>query len=347
MVGGSVAMAVLERLRLAGKPLGALAGRAGARLLRLKPENPIAALITAADAVEAGFARLCRGLRAVFRRRSLKLTAGLVWRGAAAMTGVGLVAMLVSALSDGPEPSLAGVSAPAPAEQRPVRDVRREPLPALGVEGEWRSVTKPVAMFGLEAPALERQPAVYEVQVLGPDGARRRDELSFGHFAEGRPHLQLRIIVEHEAQGVDRPFVVTLARKAAERDMSVTRSGLAHVIATRFGQVETADVKLSDGETGRPCIAFRKSPDEMPLGLSGWWCGTKERPADRQQLICLIDRLNLLSAGEDRALRTAFARSELNRQPGCAAPRLAASGRKVSWLDADGRAPPLKTAVRR
>lgn len=347
MVGGSVAMAVLERLRLAGKPLGALAGRAWALLLRLRPENPIATLINAADAVETGFSGLCRGLREIFRRRSLKLTAGLAWRGAAAMTGVGLVAMLVSALSDGPEPSLAGVSAPALAEQRPVRDMRRDPLPALGPEGEWRSIAKPVAMFGLEAPVLERQPVVYEAQVFGPDGARRRDELSFGRFAEGRPHLQLRIMVEHEARGVDQPFVVSLAREAAERGMSVMRSGLAHVIATRFGPVETADVKLGDGEASRPCIAFRRSPDEMPLGLSGWWCGTQERPADRQQLICLLDRLNLLSAGEDRALRTAFARSELNRQPGCAAPRLAASGRKVSWLDADGGAPPLKTAVRR
>jgi hypothetical protein len=346
-LGSSVAMSVLEQLRRASKPLGALSGSARAAWTRIRPADPIAGLIMAADAIEAGFDKLGGRLRALFLRRSLKLTAGLVWRCAAALTGVGLVAMLVSALSDGPEPSLASVSPVPEAATRSVRDVRRDPLPRPSAEGEWRSIARPVAMFGLESPELERQPAVYEAQQYGQDGTRRRDDLTFGQFADARPHLQLRITVEHDMREGERPFVVALAREAAERGMSVQRSGLAHMISTRFGAVETADARLSDGEASRPCIAFRKSPDEMPLGLSGWWCGTQERPADRQQLICLLDRLNLLSAGEDRALRTAFARSELNRQPGCAAPRLAATGRKVSWLDADGRAPPLKTAVRR
>jgi hypothetical protein len=345
-VTGSYATLLRETLRQALPPLRRFADALGTALRRLRPADPIATLIAVADAIEAGFALLIQRVRGLFRRRSLRMTGGLLWRGVAALTGVGLVAALVSAISDGPEPSLASTTLMPPVESRVIRDVRRDPLPVLAAEGEWTRIARPVAMFGLDSPEFERQPAVYEAQQHG-QGGTRRDELSFGSFKETRPHLQLRIVVAHEAEATPRPFVVALAREAAERGMSVQRSGLAHMISTRFGAVETADAKLNDGEMSRPCIAFRKSADEMPLELSGWWCGTQERPADRQQLICLLDRLNLLSAGEDRALRTAFARSELNRQPACALPRLAASGRKVSWLDADGRAPPLKTAVRR
>ena len=118
-------------------------------------------------------------------------------------------------------------------------------------------------------------------------------------------------------------------------------------LETPLRAVETADATLSDGETSRACIAFRRDGGDLPLGLSGWWCGSASRPADRQQLACMIDRLDLLAPADDRALRAAFARTELTRQPGCVTPRLSATGRKASWLDADGHAPVLKTAARR
>jgi hypothetical protein len=313
---------------------------------RLSAVDPAATLIGSADAVEAGFGKVSRLVQRSLAHRGLGLTGGLLWRGLAALTGIGLAATLVSVISDTGQPSLASLTLTSAAESRPVRDVRREPYAAVADDGDWIKIARPVAMFGLESPELERQAPAYEAQ-RSQNGARRRDDLSFGAFDEARPHLQLRLLIEHGASQLPQPFVVAVVREAAERGMSVQRSGQAIAIATRFGPIETADATLNDGTASRACIAFRKSPGEMPLGLSGWWCGSAGRPADRQQLICLIDRIDLLSAGEDRALRTAFARSELNRQPACAAPRLAASGRKVSWLDADGRTPPLKTAVKR
>ena len=335
----------MERARLAG--IGRLASVSWARArCRLGRVDPAAALIGSADAVEAGFGWVLRLMRRSLAYRGLGLTGGLLWRGVAALSGIGLTAGLVSALSDAGQPSLASLTLTSAAESRPIRDVRREPYAAVADDGDWIKIARPVAMFGLDSPELERQTPSYEAQ-RSQDGAGRRDDLSFGTFGEARPHLQLRLLVEHGASQLPQPFVVAVVRDAAERGMSMLRSGQAIAITTRFGPIETADATLSDGTASRPCIAFRKSPGEMKLGLSGWWCGSPGRPADRQQLICLIDRIDLLSAGEDRALRTAFGRSELNRQPACAAPRLAASGRKVSWLDADGRTPPLKAAVKR
>lgn len=327
--------------------IGGLASAAlGRARQRLATMDPASALIGSADTVEAGLNKVSGSARRLLGRRGLGLTGGLAWRGLAAMTGIGLAAALVTLISEPAAPSLASLTLQTIPDSRPIRDVRQEPRPSLVDDGSWVRIARPVAMFGLASPELDRQTLAYDAQ-RNQIGSRRRDDLSFGTFGDARPHLHLRLLVEHDADQLSRPFVIALVREAAERGMSVERSGLATAIATRFGPVETADASFSDGEANRPCIAFRKSPGEIPLGLSGWWCGTPNRPADRQQLICLIDRIDLLSAGDDRALRSAFARTELSRQPACAPPRLAASGRKTSWLDADGHAPALKTAARR
>lgn len=325
---------------------GGLASTLLGRVRRLRLD-PTARLISSTDALEAGAGKISRGVRGVLAKGGIALTTGLAWRSIAALTGIGLAATLVTALSpgmaeSGAAPTLASLTVQPAGDSRVVRDVRQDPLGGTALEGSWVVLASPVAMFGLDSPELDRQVPAYEAR-LAQAGARRRDDLSFGSFAADRPHLQLRLQVEHGAMPAASSFVISLVREAAERGMSIQRSGLASAIATRFGPVETADATLSDGEASRPCIVFRKSPGELPLGLSGWWCGGADRPADRQQLICMIDRIDLLNAGDDRVLRSAFAKTELARQPACATPRLSATGRKTSWLDADGKAPGLRT----
>jgi hypothetical protein len=315
--------------------------RAQPRLARF---DGVTALIRCADAIETGFARLLRGAFAAFGRRGLGLTGGLVWRGIAALTGIGLAASLITALSAAgdSEPRLASLTIPAASESRPVRDVLLEPRQQAITGENWLKIARPIAMFGLESPELDRQQPAYEA-MRSQDGARRQDTLSFGAFDADKPHLRLRLLVTHNSEPRPQPFVIALVREASERGMSIQRSGVPTSIETRFGTVETADTTLSDGDASRPCIAFRKSAGDLPLGFSGWWCGAPARPADRQQLVCLIDRIDLLAAGEDKALRSAFSRTELARQPACAPPRLSATGRKASWLDADATAPALRT----
>jgi len=348
---GALFLDGLGHVASAGRAMAAVVGVVTSVVLgqarqRLAGIDPTAVLIGSADAVEAGFAKLSAAARRLIGRRGLGLTGGLLWRGLAALTGIGLTGALVTLMSEPAESSLASLTLQPMTESRPIRDVRQDPRPSLADDGAWVAIARPVAMFGLDSPELERQAPIYEAQ-RSQTGARRRDNLSFGGFTETRPHLQLRLLVDHATRELPQPFVIALVREAAEHGMSVQRGGQASAIATRFGPVETSDATLSDGAASRACIAFRKSPGELPLGLSGWWCGSPGRPADRQQLICLIDRIDLLSAADDRVLRTTFARSELTRQPACASPRLAASGQKASWLDADGHTPALKAAARR
>lgn len=307
-----------------------------------------ARLVDLADAVEAGVARIMRPMRRVFLSGAIGLTGGLVWRGLAALAGVGLTAVLVAGLSSGSsEPALASLTSPAEASAAPlIRDVRLQVLPiAAGQEG-WVMIGRPIALFGLESPELDKR-STYEAR-RSRDGQRREDLLSFGEFGGSKSFLSLKVQVNRDAQvqkalaGLAQPFVITLVRESAARGLSVGRSGAATTIETKFGMVETADVGLSDGAAGRACIAFRHLDGAAHLSFSGWWCGSEARPADRAQLICLIDRIDLLSAGDDPELRSNFARTELNRRQGCSVPRLAATGRKGSWLDADGKAPALR-----
>lgn len=323
------------------------------RLQRLAAAAPgrfdlAARLVDLADAVETGFMRIARPMRRALSSPAIGLTGGVAWRGLAAMTGIGLTAMLVAGLSSGSsEPALASLAAPAASPAAPaVRDVRVQALAmAAGPEG-WVTIARPIALFGVEAPQLDKRSS-YEAR-RNQDGQRREDVLTFGEFGEGKPFLTLKFQINREAQeqgasaGLSQPFVITLVRESAARGLSVMRSGAATAIETKFGTVEAADVGLSDGAAGRACIAFRHLDESAHLSFAGWWCGSEARPADRAQLICLIDRIDLLSAGDDPALRASFARTELNRRQGCSVPRLAASGRKGSWLDADGKAPPLR-----
>lgn len=314
---------------------------------RLAGIDAAATLIRFADNVEVIFGRLWRGLRslrrlpALLRLPGVALTSALIWRGLAAATGIGLAGALVTALSSEGEATTAPL--PLLSDLRtPVRDgVPAAPRQSAGREN-WVAIARPLPIFGLESPELDRSTATLEAR-RSPDGARREDVLSYGDFADPKPHLVLKLAADHQPDELSRPFVIALVRETAVRALSVQRSSLPAAIATRFGPVETADATLSDGETSRACIAFRMEAGALPLAMSGWWCGGATKPADRRQLVCLIDRIDLLNAGDDRALRSAFARTELNRQPACTPPRLSATGRKVSWLDADGQAPALRT----
>ncbi len=50
--------------------------------------------------------------------------------------------------------------------------------------------------------------------------------------------------------------------------------------------------------------------EDQAFRFAGWWCGQNGRPADRRQLACLIDKVALLSAGEDKGLRALFTQAE-------------------------------------
>lgn len=309
---------------------------------RLALLDPAAAAIDLADRIEAAFAWLRRVLRLVLPKRSARLSAALAWRGLAALIGIGAAAALVTGLSaKGDATALASLTtSDATARPFPAAAAPRDRSSISGDDGAWVALSRPVPLFGLAAPELPRELTAYEAR-RSRDGTRREDTLRFGEFGGEEPYLLLRLRSGIRRDDLSQPFLISLVREAAGQALAIRRSSTPAPLRTRFGQVASADALLSDGSAERSCLAFRMEAGEMPFALSGWWCAAR-KPTDRQQLTCLLERLDLVNAGDDRELRAAFSRTELERQPGCAPPRLSATGRKVSWLDSDGTAPALR-----
>ncbi len=329
---------LLLQLRSGLSRAGALCRSAWARATAI---DLVPFLITCADRVEAACRAACRIGRRLMPRRGFGLPGALAWRIAAALGGISLTAALVTGLSgngDG-QSQLTSLASPVAAATTQTIAGGRRPLLA-SAEADWIAIARPIAIFNLEAPELGREAPAIEAR-RSQDGGQREDLMSFGSFAGSAPHLSLRLRTGDGIAASPNSFTVTLVHAAAIRSLAVERGGTPAAIETRFGPLETADVVLGDGSESRACLAFRTVGTDAPFAMSGWWCAGA-KPSDRKQLTCLIDRLDLANAGAEPELRAAFARSELHRQSGCATPRLSATGRKVSWLDADGTMPALR-----
>jgi hypothetical protein len=217
-----------------------------------------------------------------------------------------------------------------------------------GSLGEWTRIQRPVAIFALGAQDFAGQAQRYESWRHSRAG--RDDRLIYGSLATpadkvqtgpARPEPHLHLSLQREGAAA-RSLFLDLVAQGAENGISVERMQQPGMVITKFGPVEAADATLSQGGAARACLGFRHVSEEPGLRIAGWWCAADGRPADRRQLACLIDRIGLLSAGEDKALRAVFTQAERNRDPACNPSRIAQAGRKTNWLDADAAAPTLR-----
>lgn len=244
----------------------------------------------------------------------------------------------------------------------------------------WVDIRRPIALYDLSGSDFAKLPMTYLARNHEPDGARE-DVLTFGRLGEATPFLQLSLLrtgVKDEAgQGggelsstpADRqadaapPMVAlalrsepatdrdgaladALAQLAGLRGMTATRIRPAAPFTTRLGPVEAADLLLWAGGTAVPCLGFQGSGDAAAvLQIGGFACGAPGRPVGRAALGCALDRLDLLSAGDDAALRDLFvAAQRLGRGSSCIGGATAplAGGRRLGWLDPGAALPRLR-----
>jgi hypothetical protein len=103
----------------------------------------------------------------------------------------------------------------------------------------------------------------------------------------------------------------------------------AGVIDSKFGAVTLLGLTDRRGDA-RPCLGFMKTVDAPNLRISGWSCHGDTLPARRAAIGCILNRLVLLSAGNDPKLAELFARAELKR--GNCAPASAAAVTSADWV---------------
>ena len=92
------------------------------------------------------------------------------------------------------------------------------------------------------------------------------------------------------------------------------RQGLetAGVIESKFGPVTL--LRLAGEANGAAsCLGFIKHLDEPGLRISGWSCQGDDMPARRAAVGCMLNRLILLTSGNEPKLAELFAHAELRR----------------------------------
>ncbi len=265
--------------------------------------------------------------------------------GLVVLAGVALAGALIST-PDGEGQGDAvshGIAQPVVTPPRPGPIATPVPLelrPASVAEG-WMPVKKPVAVFNLEGP--ETDGAAFSLQVFAKGRFSRQDVLTWRVEGERRAastRPEIRLVVERfeKDRPTHRPLFADIALRAADAGASIQRMSPAEELATKFGGFEVADAVVTFETGALACLVFRRI-DTIGLTIAGWYCGSAERPADRVSLGCFVNRLDLVSAGQDKVLKRLFSEAELRRQ-GCRSARQA--GRKMTWLDHEAPVPPLK-----
>jgi hypothetical protein len=106
----------------------------------------------------------------------------------------------------------------------------------------------------------------------------------------------------------------------------------AGVVDSKFGTVALVGrAKAKDGPTA--CLGFFKSIANPAMRISGWTCQGNGLPARRTAIACMLDRLTLLTAGNEPALAELFAHAELERRNCAAAGNAAASNDWITQAD--------------
>ena len=140
-----------------------------------------------------------------------------------------------------------------------------------------------------------------------PEGGRR-DVMRWANEAD-KPVAQLEIYREGGEFDVTRPATADLAvQMGLGPTTPLEQAGL---IDTKFGPVAL----FRPAGTGS-CLGYLKRSEEPALQISGFSCQGDTLPAQRAAVACTLNRLTLLTSGNEPKLAELFARAELKRR-GC------------------------------
>lgn len=194
-----------------------------------------------------------------------------------------------------------------------------EPGPAA--EPGWAAATRPQPVFTLAR--LDSADMTEGYEALRHPGGGRKDTLRWAPGADGKPTASIELYRPGDEIARFKPADIALAdRIGADRPVQTEAGGM---IASKFGPVHL--VRLTGAAPGDACTGFARDFAAPRLRISGWVCQPPSAPAQRATIACLLDRLVLLSAGNDPKLAELFAHAELKRA-GC----FAATNGRADWM---------------
>jgi hypothetical protein len=140
-----------------------------------------------------------------------------------------------------------------------------------------------------------------------PEGGRR-DVMRWAGDAD-KPVAELEIYREGNEFDVTRPATASLALQMGLGEATALEQ--AGLIDTKFGPVALfRPIATADGT----CLAYLKRNEEPALQISGFSCQGDTLPARRAAIACTLNRLTLLTSGNEPKLAEFFAHAELKRR---------------------------------
>jgi hypothetical protein len=186
----------------------------------------------------------------------------------------------------------------------------------------WSPATRSFQAFAVSQPELVGKTETYEI-LRHPDGGRK-DVLRWAGPGE-KPIAELEIYRPGGELSRSEPAIAEIADRMDPGGARALET--AGISDSKFGAVTL--LRLA-GDTPA-CLGFMKHLDQPDVRISGWSCQGDTLPARRAAIGCILNRLTLLSAGNDPKLAELFARAELKRGS-CASATTLASTSPSNWV---------------
>jgi hypothetical protein len=171
----------------------------------------------------------------------------------------------------------------------------------------WSATIRPQPAFAAPVADFANQSESYEIR-RHPEGGRK-DILRWSSALAGAPLSQIELYRPGAELTAFGPVASEIAARVAEgRTEAIQAAG---VIESKFGPV--ALVGFPSQASGRTCIGFAHNFETPRLQISGWSCQGDSPQMQRQAVACALERLTMLSAGNDPKLAELFSRAELRR----------------------------------
>jgi hypothetical protein len=189
-------------------------------------------------------------------------------------------------------------------------------------KADWSVATRSYPAFAVSQFDLADKTETYEI-LRHPEGGRK----DVFHWAQGsKPVAELEL---YRPGGELSPAASAVAELAARIDLKGARElEAAGIIDSKFGSVTLLHV-ADRADDAPSCLGFIKRIDAPNLRISGWSCQGDTLPARRAAIGCMLDRLILLTSGNEPKLAELFARAEFKRGS-CASS--AASVASADWV---------------
>ena len=188
----------------------------------------------------------------------------------------------------------------------------------------WALADRSHPAFAVSQSEFLEKPAAYDI-FRHPLGGRR-DVIRWTGPGE-KAVAELEIYRPGGESGSSGPAFADIPTRMESNDAREMEA--AGVIDSKFGAVT---LLRRPGEAGS-CHGFHKRLDDPGLQISGWSCQGDAFPVQRAAVDCMLNRLILLTAGNDPKLAELFARAELRRTNCVAASPGAAS---ADWVSSAG-----------